>query len=354
MSRVLGLYLLRRALLGAALTLAALSWVYLACLIGDQGRRAAVTLGWSAALRLMAWHLPLVAVQLAPAAVLLGSVLALSASRQRLELAALAAVGASRLQLAAPLLVTGALATALSLAVAEGLVPRCEQEADRGAGPVASTLTGVTPPRTRWLTLARRLGVGGAGRDARRRHRADAGADRLAGERELRARWAAAARRPVEPDGARRRHAGAALGRGASARTACCESGRRRSRLASAAAPTPGPGSGRSRPDPGEPGAAHAAGLSVAVRGAGGSRCRAGHGARRAGRGVAAGAGAGLARGRAWLAVAGGWLLGRTLVIGPVAAAWGPVLGIGLAGLAAAAWDGRALGWVFRRLQGAA
>jgi len=352
MSRVLALYLLRRALLGAALALAALSWVYLACLIGDQGRRAAVTLGWSAALRLMAWHLPLVAVQLAPAAVLLGGVLALSASRQRLELAALAAVGASRLQLAAPLLATGALATVLSLTVAEGLVPRCEQRADRGAGPVASSLTGVAPPHTRWLTLpgawvmaaraATPAGVtqrtptltawqvrGSSGRGGRPRlvgpltptahgdvtpvppWAAARALDRLLRERPeaLSTRALLRQRRGLAQAGHDPTLASLVLHTRLAFPWLCLVLGGVAAALVT----------GR-----GEPGAAWLLGRALAWLAA------------------------------SWLAVAGGWLLGRTLVIGPIAAAWGPVLAIGLAGLAAAAWDGHALRWVFRRLRGAA
>ncbi|MBK8479731.1 MAG: LptF/LptG family permease [Proteobacteria bacterium] len=331
MSRVLTTYLLRRSLLGAALTLAALVWVYLACSVGDQGRRAAAMLGWNEALRLMVWHLPLAAVQLAPAAVLLGLVIALSSAQQRGELEAVAALGASRRQLAVPLLITGLLATLLCVVVTEWVVPLCERRADLVAGEaLVSSLTGVSSPPTRWLTLP-----GGWVFAARRvTHSPRAEAPPV-----LRAWRVSAAGHlsgPLEP-GAQR--AGAEPAPWAEARDLERWLRQRPEALSTPALLRQRRAASRAGHDP------TLTTLVLHTRLAYPWLCVVLAGAAAAlvtgvGRpSLASSLGGALAwLGLSWIAVAGGWLLGRTLVIGPVAAAWGPVLGLGLVAVASASW----------------
>lgn len=343
MSRLVIGYLLRRALAGALLALAALSWVYLACLLGDQGRRAATSLGWSAALRAMLWHLPLAAVQLAPAAVLLGGVLALGPARQRGELAALSAVGASRLQLAAPLLLTGVLCGALSLLVAEGLVPPCERRAERLTGPLASALTGAATPTTRWLTLPAGWVV--AARDLpRQAPGAVASPPTLTAWRVI--DEAGSARRPrlVGPwVTSGRDPAGSAAPPWAAARALDHLLRQRPEALSTAALLQQRRGLVLAGQDPTLASLVlHSRlafpGLCVVLAGIAALLVTGGRGPSPAWLlGEALGW-----LGATWLVVAGGWLLGRTGAIGPVAAAWGPLLAIGVAGLAATARDGGA------------
>lgn len=338
MSRLVAGYLLRRALPGALLALAALGWVYLACLLGDQGRRAATSLGWSAALRAMLWHLPLAAVQLAPAAVLLGSVLALGAARQRGELEALNAVGASRLQLAAPLLLTGVLCGALSLLVAERLVPLCERRADRLTGPLASALTGAATPATRWLTLpegwvvAARAEVRPGAVDPPAALTAwrvigDAGSakgPRLVGP------WVPSRPDPVggaDPPWTAARALDRLLRQRPEALSTAALLRQRRGLVLAGQDPTLASLVLHSR--------LAFPGLCVVLAGIAALLVTGGRGPSPAWLlGQALGW-----LGATWLVVAGGWLLGRTGAIGPVAAAWGPLLAIGVAGLAATARD---------------
>ncbi len=149
---------LTRVLLGRLLwTLPALVLVYLAFDLGDQGRRLAAELGWRPVLLASALHLPLVAVQVLPAALLLALLLGLSRLRHAGELDALVVAGAGPLRLAGPLLASGALAAALALALDEGLAARCEAWADALLGVHrASALTGAQPP-PRWLRQGRWL-----------------------------------------------------------------------------------------------------------------------------------------------------------------------------------------------------
>lgn len=353
MSRLVTGYLLRRALSGALLALAALSWVYLACLVGDQGRRAATSLGWSAALRAMLWHLPLAAVQLAPAAVLLGGVLALGPARQRGELAALSAVGASRLQLAAPLLLTGVLCGALSLLVAERLVPLCEQRADRLTGPLASALTGAVTPTTRWLTLPEGWVV--AARIEARPGAVDPPAA-LTAWRVIDAAGSARGPSLMGPwIAARPDPAGSAHPPWAAARALDHLLRQRPEALSTAALLRQRRGLVLAGQDPTLASLVlHSRlafpGLCVVLAGIAALLVTGGRGPSPAWLlGEALGW-----LGTTWLVVAGGWLLGRTGALGPVAAAWGPLLAIGVAGLAATARDGGA--WVgrWRGLRGSA
>jgi lipopolysaccharide export LptBFGC system permease protein LptF len=140
-------YLLRAVLVRLALALPALAVVYLAFDLGDQGRRLASEVGWGAVLRASLLHLPLVTVQILPAALLLAAVLAVGALRRRGELQAMALAGAGPLRLGAPLLVAGALCAACALLLDEVTVPPCERAADRlYRGRRASALTGLDRP----------------------------------------------------------------------------------------------------------------------------------------------------------------------------------------------------------------
>jgi lipopolysaccharide export system permease protein len=140
-------YLLRAVLGRLALALPALDIVYLAFDLGDQGRRLAAALGWGAVLRASLLHLPLVTVQVLPAALLLAAVLAIGALRRRGELEAMALAGVGPLRLGAPLIVAGALCAACALLLDEVTVPPSERAADRiYRGLRASSLTGLDRP----------------------------------------------------------------------------------------------------------------------------------------------------------------------------------------------------------------
>ena len=140
-------YLLLAVLGRLALALPALAAVYLAFDLGDQGRRLAAELGWGAVLRASLLHLPLVTVQILPAALLLAAVLALGALRRRGELEAMVLAGAGPLRLGAPLIVAGVLCAASALLLDEAAVPPCERAADRlYRGRRASSLTGLERP----------------------------------------------------------------------------------------------------------------------------------------------------------------------------------------------------------------
>lgn len=137
-------YLLRAVLARLALAVPALAAVYLAFDLGDEGRRLAAHLGWSAVLRASLLHLPLVTVQIAPAALLLAALLAIGALRRRGELEAMATAGAGPLRLGAPLLLIGAGAALCALLLDEIVVPPCERAADLlYQGRRASSLTGL-------------------------------------------------------------------------------------------------------------------------------------------------------------------------------------------------------------------
>ena len=142
-------YLLRAVLSRAALATAMLALIVLGFDLGDQGRRLAAVLGWGTVLKAAWLHLPLMVVQVCPAGLLLGAVLALVRLRQQGELAALAVSGAGGAVVRTPLLLAGALWALLALGLDEALVPWCEQQADRlyqhrrvspltGLGPSAS------------------------------------------------------------------------------------------------------------------------------------------------------------------------------------------------------------------------
>jgi lipopolysaccharide export system permease protein len=97
-------------------------------------------------------HLPLVAVQVLPAAVLLSLVLTFSRLRQQGELEAMVGAGMRPARLFTPLLAVGLLGGAVALLLDETVVPRCEQAADRAAGgQVVSSLTGLVARPPRWI-----------------------------------------------------------------------------------------------------------------------------------------------------------------------------------------------------------
>lgn len=146
---VLFIYLLRGVLLRTALALPTLALLYLVFHLGDQGRVWAGSIGWSGAVQVGLLHLPLIAVQVAPVALLFSIVMTLTSLRQRGELEALATFGASPARLWAPLVTGGLLLGASVLALDELVVPICEREVDRRL-PTASSLTGLTPPSA-WM-----------------------------------------------------------------------------------------------------------------------------------------------------------------------------------------------------------
>jgi lipopolysaccharide export LptBFGC system permease protein LptF len=148
---ILFLYLLRAVIARLALALPALCLIVMAFDLGDQGKRLVPTLGWAPVLRASALHLPLVAVQILPAALLLSAVLALSSLRRRGELVAMAGAGATAARLCAPLLTAGLACAAGSLLLDEIVVPLCEQRADSIYGHKrTSPLTGLQAP-PRWI-----------------------------------------------------------------------------------------------------------------------------------------------------------------------------------------------------------
>jgi len=144
-------YLLRAVLLRLALALPALTAIYLAFYLADQGRLLAADLGWARALWAALLHLPLALVQMMPVALLVAAVLALSTLRQRGELEALATFGCSPGRLCAPVLTAGLVAALLTLLLDEAVVPPCEQAIDRLRGSTrVSALTGLGAPPA-WL-----------------------------------------------------------------------------------------------------------------------------------------------------------------------------------------------------------
>ena len=148
-------YLLRIILVRVALATAVLALVALAFDLGDQGRRLAADLGWAPVLQAAGLHLPLVVVQIFPAAMLLGATLALVALRGRGELAGLAVVGAGQNSVRGPLLTAGLICTLVALTLDEGLVPICERTADElYQHRRVSPLTGLRPS-TSWVKLGR-------------------------------------------------------------------------------------------------------------------------------------------------------------------------------------------------------
>ena len=146
---VLARYLAALVLVRLALAWPVLTAIYLAFDLGDQGRRLASEVGWPAVLRAALLHLPHIAVQLLPAALLLAIVLALGTLRRRHELLSLYAAGASPLRLGLPLLGIGLGCAALAYLVLEFAVPPAERRADAHyAGRRASALLGAHPSST--------------------------------------------------------------------------------------------------------------------------------------------------------------------------------------------------------------
>jgi len=146
-------YLLRAVLVRVALATLALALVALAFDLGDQGRRLAGVLGWGPVLEAALLHLPLMVVQVLPAALLLGSTLALAALRGRGELAGLAACGVGPGAVRTPLLCAGLVCAVAALVVDEALVPPCERAADElYQHRRVSPLTGLQPASS-WIRL---------------------------------------------------------------------------------------------------------------------------------------------------------------------------------------------------------
>lgn len=148
-------YLARAVLLRAAVALPALALVYLGVALLEQGHAGG---RWSlAAIHLALLRLPLIVVQVAPVALMLGAALAIVALRGRGELEALAALGAAPPQLWTPVLLAGLLFAAGTLAVDELVVPPSERAIDaRRGGRVVSPLTGLSR-RAAWFRLGRWL-----------------------------------------------------------------------------------------------------------------------------------------------------------------------------------------------------
>jgi lipopolysaccharide export LptBFGC system permease protein LptF len=143
---ILFAYLCRAVAVRLALALPSLVLVYVAFDLGDAGRRLASEVGWPVALHAALLHLPLVAVQVLPAALALGSVLTLWSLRSQGELEAMSAAGAGPLRLCLPLLHVGFLCAVCAFLVDETIVPICEREIDRLLGTWRpSLLTGLGP-----------------------------------------------------------------------------------------------------------------------------------------------------------------------------------------------------------------
>jgi lipopolysaccharide export system permease protein len=143
-------YISRVILSRLALTALALTLLYLGFDLGDQGRDLASSLGWERVLHASLLHLPLVVVQILPAALLIATVLALSGLRRRGELLALSSFGVAPARLCLPILAVGTVGAAVALGLDEWLVPPCEQRADLiYRSRRASALTGLRP-RARW------------------------------------------------------------------------------------------------------------------------------------------------------------------------------------------------------------
>jgi lipopolysaccharide export system permease protein len=144
-------YLARAVLLRAGLALPALALVYLGVFFVEQGAGIGV-------IHLALLRLPLIVVQVAPVALMLGAGLAVVALRGRGELEALASLGASPRRLWAPVLFVGALYGLGALAVDELVVPPCERAIDglQNHGRAASPLTGLHR-NAAWFRLGRWL-----------------------------------------------------------------------------------------------------------------------------------------------------------------------------------------------------
>ena len=152
---ILFLYLLRVLLIRVALATVALALIALAFDLGDQGRRLASDLGWGPVLQAALLHLPLVTVQILPAALLLGSTLGLAALRGRGELAGLAVAGAGPGKVRRPLLAAGLICVVAAFVLDEALVPAWERAADElYQHRRISPLTGLRPSSS-WVRLGR-------------------------------------------------------------------------------------------------------------------------------------------------------------------------------------------------------
>ncbi|MCA9667282.1 MAG: LptF/LptG family permease [Myxococcales bacterium] len=149
-------YVLSGLLPRLALSLLALCGLYLVFDLGDQGRRAAAQLGWAVVLEATLLRLPLIAVQVLPAALLAAAALWIVGLRRGGELEALRAAGLRPRQLAMPLLAVGLVAGVSSFSVLELLVPRSEQAADVLLGAHRSPLTGLGQAGA-WLRQGRWL-----------------------------------------------------------------------------------------------------------------------------------------------------------------------------------------------------
>ena len=124
-------YVFKGLLLRLLLSLLALALLYLLFDLGDQGRRLAAVLGWSNVIAAAGLHLPLVAVQLLPVALLLSAVLFCATLRNDGELEAMRVAGLSKRWMAAPLLLVGIGGAACAYLLDGLVVPHCERKADR-------------------------------------------------------------------------------------------------------------------------------------------------------------------------------------------------------------------------------
>jgi lipopolysaccharide export LptBFGC system permease protein LptF len=140
-----GAYLLRGASARLAVALPAAALLYFAFELGDRGPALAQRAGWSSALATSLLHLPLIAVLVLPAALLLSIALWISRLRSGGELEAAACLGRGPAVVARPLLLLGVLCSAVALTTSELVVPPCERAAAQRSASTPSALTGLGP-----------------------------------------------------------------------------------------------------------------------------------------------------------------------------------------------------------------
>ena len=145
-------YLLRRLSTDSVLCLALLALIFVGVELGDHGPRIGPRIGLARLLLGSLWGLPAIAVQLLPAALLLGGALGLSALHRRGELAAIALTGIGSGATLAAFSLFGVTFALAATGVGEHIVPHSEQRKAELWGSGSARLTGEAE-RPSWYRL---------------------------------------------------------------------------------------------------------------------------------------------------------------------------------------------------------